>query len=235
MAGGPEALIVYVPTAEGRASYDAAYQESAFRAFRAQGAVNLRLVHTADRKEADTEEFVKPIREARAVFFGGGRQWRLADAYLGTRAEQAFREVLDRGGVIAGTSAGATIQGSFLVRGDTKGNEILIGDHTEGFAYLKDVAIDQHLLRRKRQFDLLEVVRAKPHLLGIGIDEDTAIVVRGDVLEVAGASFVAIYDPKSLAAESKFLLLQDGERFDLAARSQVAVQRARLGRFGRTR
>ena len=87
--------------------------------------------------------------------------------------------------VIGGSSAGATIQGSYLARGDAKTNTIMMGDHEEGFGFLKNAAIDQHLLRRNRQFDLLEVIRARPELLGIGIDEDTAIVVdrrplRGD-------------------------------------------------------
>ncbi len=70
------------------------------------------------------------------VWFTGGRQWRIVDAYAGTMAEREIRKVLDRGGVIGGSSAGATIQGSYLVRGDTKTNTVMMGDHEEGFAYL---------------------------------------------------------------------------------------------------
>jgi cyanophycinase len=78
--------------------------------------------------------------------------------------------------VVGGSSAGATIQGSYLVRGDTKSNQIMMGDHEQGFGYIKNVAIDQHVLARNRQFDLYEIMRKHPELLGLGIDENTAIV-----------------------------------------------------------
>jgi len=180
--------------------------------------MNLQILHTDDRKIADSAEFVKAIKEATGVWFMGGRQWRIADSYLGTKTEKAFWDLLDRGGVIGGSSAGATIQGSYLARGDTKTNTIMMGDHEEGFGFLKKSAIDQHLLRRNRQFDLIEVMEAKPDLLGIGLDEGTAIVVQGDNFEVIGVSFVAIYDPKIMTAKTPFYLLGAGDRFDLVER-----------------
>jgi cyanophycinase len=148
------------------------------------------------------------------VWFPGGRQWRLADAYLGTRVHEELRALLARGGVIGGTSAGATIQGSYLARGDTRSNTIMMGDHVEGMAFLRNVAIDQHLLRRNRQFDLIEIVQAHPELLGIGIDENTAIVVRGDRFEVMGAGCVAIYDLGTSSIRAGNSLPRSGDRFD---------------------
>ena len=180
---------------------------------------NVTVIHTKDRNEADSDAFVEPIRKARGVWFPGGRQWRLADSYLDTRTELELHELLARGGVIGGTSAGATIQGSYLVRGDTKANTIMMGDHEEGFAFLKNVAIDQHLLARNRHFDLIPVIEAHPELLGIGIDEDTAIVVQGDRAEVIGQGYVAIYDHRSTVGESgQFYLLRPGDAIDLATR-----------------
>lgn len=217
LAGGPDAHIVLVPTAGGGEEYDEFF--GGMNAWREAGARNLTLLHTTDPEEADTEAFVEPLRTAGGVFFFGGRQWRLVDAYGGTLTEEAFREVLDRGGVIGGSSAGATIQGSFLVRGDTRTNTIMMGDHQRGFGYLRDVAIDQHLLRRNRHFDMIEVVEAHPELLGIGLDEDTAIVVRGDRFEVVGRSYVAIYDNQtSTDAGGEFYFLGPGDRYDLATR-----------------
>lgn len=99
-----------------------------------------------------------------------------------------------------------------------------MGDHEEGFGFLKNSAIDQHLLRRNRQFDLLEIIAAKPELLGIGLDESTAIVVRGDEFEVIGESYVAIYDHKVLGENGRFYFLSPGDRFDLVDR--VAKRRA---------
>jgi len=217
LAGGPDAPLVVVPTAGEAANYDQYW--SGLRQFRDNGARNLTVLHTRDPKLADTEAFVKPITTARGVFFGGGRHWRLADAYLNTRTQRELQALLDRGGVIGGTSAGATILGSFLVRGDTKGNEQMIGDHVVGFGFLKNSAIDQHLLRRNRQFDLIDVVAKHPELLGIGIDENTAIVVEEDRFDVIGRGYVAIYDAKHATRPAgKFYLLAPGDRFDLVKR-----------------
>jgi cyanophycinase len=217
LAGGPEAPIVVIPTAGDAAEYDEYW--SGARQFRQHGARRVSVLHTRDPEIADTEAFVKAITAARGVFFGGGRQWRLADAYLNTRTQRELQALLDRGGVIGGTSAGATILGSFLVRGDTKGNELMVGDHVAGFGFLKNSAIDQHLLRRNRQFDLIDVVAKRPELLGIGIDEDTAIVVEGDRFDVIGRGYVAIYDARhATRPPSKFYFLAPGDRFDLVKR-----------------
>lgn len=220
LAGGKEAPIVVIPTAGGGDDYDESW--SGLSDFRDLGATDLAVLHTTDRSVADSERFLAPLRRARGVWFSGGRQWRLADAYLGTRAERELRRVLERGGVIGGSSAGATIQGSYLVRGDTRTNVIMMGDHEVGFGFLRNTAIDQHLLMRNRQFDLIEVIEAHPELLGIGIDENTAIVVRGDRFEVMGEGYVAIYDhQRTLGERGRFYFLAPGDRFDLATREAV--------------
>jgi cyanophycinase len=223
LAGGPDVPIVVIPTAGGGDEYDQYWR--GLRQFKAAGAVNLTVLHTTDRDEANTDEFVAPIKEARAAWFGGGRQWRLADSYLNTKVHEELWALLDRGGVIGGSSAGATIQGSYLARGDTETNTIMMGDHVEGLAFVKDVAIDQHLLMRNRQFDLIEIVEAHPHLLGIGIDENTAIVVQGDRFQVMGQGYVAIYDHNArLDSGGLFYFLAQGDRFDLATREAFRMQ-----------
>ena len=173
--------------------------------------------------------FAVPLDSADAVWFSGGRQWRLVDAYSGTKTLAGFRAVLDRGGVIGGSSAGATIQGSFLVRGDTLSNQIMKGNHREGFGFLPESAVDQHLLARSRQYDLIPVIEAHPELLGIGIDENTALVVRGDTARVTGESKVAIYDHRrwaradsALDRNDKLFFLHPGDRFDVHTRTERA-------------
>lgn len=218
LAGGPDAPIVIVPTAGDDDAYAQDYNGT--KQFREAGARQITVLHTRDRKIAETDAFVAPLVKARGVFFQGGRQWRLADSYLGTRTQREVARVLDRGGVVGGTSAGATILGSFLVRGDTKGNDLMVGDHVEGFGLLTDSAIDQHLLRRNRQFDLIPVIAERPHLLGIGIDEDTAIVVSQTRFDVAGNGYVAIYDGRrDVDPPGGFYLLGRGDRFDLTSRT----------------
>lgn len=217
LAGGLDSPVVVIPTAGGGDDYGENWR--GLRAFKRVGATQLTLLHTRDRQEADSAGFVEPIRQARGVYFTGGRQWRLADAYLNTRTHRELEALLERGGVIGGSSAGATIQGSYLVRGDTSTNTIMMGDHVEGFGFLRNVGIDQHLLRRNRQFDLLEVIQAHPDLLGIGIDENTAIVVRGDSFDVIGQGYVAIYDSKRMIEpQGSFYFLAPGDRYDLKLR-----------------
>lgn len=220
LAGGPSAPIVLMPTAAEEDFFGpySPYLENLV----AVGASQFTVLHTRDRNEANSAAFVKPLETAQGVWFPGGRQWRLADAYLNTRTQEALGRVLERGGVIGGTSAGATMLGDFLVRGDTESNQIMMGDHQHGFRFLQNVAIDQHLLRRNRQFDMIEVIEAHPHLLGIGLDEDTAIVVSGDKLEVIGSSYVAIYDGNRLIEPGgRFYLLAPGDRYSLASREII--------------
>lgn len=217
LAGGPGAHIVVIPTAGGGDDYDDYYP--GLRQWRRMGATNLTVLHTTDPAVADTEGFYSVIDGADAVWFSGGRQWRLADAYLDTGTEEALWRLLDRGGVIGGSSAGATIQGSYLARGDTRTNTIMMGDHEEGFGFLRDTAIDQHVLMRNRHFDLIEIIEAHPELLGIGIDEDTAIVVTGDSFEVLGEGYVLIYDHETTVGDAgRFYFLAPGDRFNLVTR-----------------
>ena len=228
LAGGADAKFVVIPTAMG-GDHAVPAAQGFVRRLAGYGAHNVTILHTRDREEANSDSFVQPLTEAGGVWFGGGRQWRLVDAYLGTKTEQALWSVLDRGGVIGGSSAGATIQGSYLVRGDSKTNVIMMGDHEQGFGYLKNTAIDQHVLTRNRQFDMIEVIRAKPELLGIGLDDQTAIVVQGDEFEVIGRSYVAIYDHETMGEEGRFYFLAPGQRFDLATRTVKRTARGRRG------
>ncbi|MEO0571052.1 MAG: cyanophycinase [Bacteroidota bacterium] len=223
LAGGKDAQIVLVPTAAGLSEYDGKWK----RVLTNHGATNVIMLHTDDPKEADTKQFTKALLNATGVWFTGGRQWRLADSYLNTKVEAALWNVLDRGGVIGGSSAGATIQGSYLVRGDSKTNQIMMGDHEKGFGFLENVAIDQHVLARNRQFDLFEILEKKPELLGIGIDESTAIMVQNGRFEVIGDSYVLLYDSSFWSSEGtdykkpleknsrSFYFLKAGDRYDL--------------------
>ncbi len=217
LAGGVEGPVVVIPTAGGAETYDESWP--GLNMFRDAGATDVTLLHTYDRAVANTKEFAEPLTRARAVWFGGGRQWRLVDSYAGTEVEKEVSNVLRRGGVVGGSSAGATIQGSYLARGDTATNTVMMEDHEEGFGYLRNVAIDQHLLARNRHFDMLEIIQARPDLLGIGLDENAAIVVRGDEFEVIGQSYVAIFDRKrQIDTGGLFYFLSPGDRYNLQTR-----------------
>ena len=213
-AGGIEAPIIVIPTALGLTSYEA--KEGDF--LRRLGAKNVLVWHTENKLIADTDSFVNPIRNAKGIWFTGGRQWRLVDSYAGTATEKAFWAILENNGVIGGTSAGATIQGDYLIRGDTKNNTILMGDHEKGFAFLKNVIIDQHVLARNRSFDLPKVLEKIPASLGIGLDENTAMVVKKDTFSVIGESYLLVYDKST---EHPFYFLKKGDKYDLQKREVI--------------
>lgn len=237
LAGGPSnANIVIIPTAGEDSAASKAPRET--ERLQSLGVKTITVLHTRDPKVANQESFVAPLKKATGIWFVGGRHWRLADSYLNTLAHKEFNALLERGGVIGGTSAGATIQGSFMVRGDTKGNSIMIGDHTQGLDFIHNVTIDQHVLRRNRQFDMIDVIKSHPDLLGLGIDEGTAIVVQKNTFNVIGASYVAVYTADQINNNTKypsgqnstggpFYFLGKGQKFDLQTRTVINQPPAR--------
>ena len=219
LAGGKDSPIVVIPTAGGAEKYEPSYLDKSW--LTKAGATKLTLLHTTDRAVADSPAFVEAITKARAVWFDGGRQWHLVDSYLNTRTQKELFALLNRGGVIGGSSAGATIIGSYLVRGAHEGNTIMMAPgYEEGLGLMTNVAIDQHIITRHREGDMADVIKVHPDLLGIGIDESTAIVVHGSGFTVLGKSKVAITE-----GGRPHYFLESGDRFDLTTRAKVA-QRA---------
>ena len=227
LAGGPERNFVIVPTAGGNRNADGSlhvYKEADVIApWVKRGLTHVRMLHTADPKEANTEAFVAPLREADAVWFNGGRQWNIVDSYAGTLTYREFHKVLERGGVIGGSSAGATIQGQYLVRGDTSGANVMMTaepNHQEAFKFLRRVAIDQHINTRNRWDDLIPVIKKWPDLLGIGLSEATAIIVHGDRFEVMGAWKVAVHDDTRVYEpwEKPYYVLSAGDVYNMKTR-----------------
>ncbi|HEY9117096.1 MAG TPA: cyanophycinase [Roseivirga sp.] len=231
LAGGDQSHIVVIPTAGGY-EVDDQVRERIIEDWKAKGAQKVTVLHTTDPKIADTEEFTEVLNSATGVYFPGGRQWRLAEAYLGTKIQEKLFDLHERGGVIGGSSAGATIIGSYLARGDTRSNTVMMGDHEEGFGFIKNIAIDQHTLARNRQFDMFEIIEKLPQLLGIAIDENTAMLVSGNEFEVIGQSYVMIYDGthwdqtqnkfvKNEAHQERFHVLRKGGKYNLLERKVI--------------
>ncbi len=196
LAGGPQAKIIVLPTA-----YPPEQTDTRLPRFLQDAEISkVTVLPQRGPEQIASEEFRMALKEATGIWFGGGRQWNFLDAYEATEAPALFRDVLTRGGVIAGSSAGATIQGELLVRGHPLGNTIMIAEgYEQGFAYLPGSAIDQHFTQRNRQPDLLPVIRDYPHLLGVGIDEATALVVAGNTAEVIGEHAVHLLTRHAIA------------------------------------
>lgn len=215
-AGGADAKIVIVPTAAGP---DPAPPRTLIGMLESLGVKDVHILHAADAEAARDPALLEKLKDATGVWFGGGRQWRLLDAFEKTPIVAAFHEVLRRGGVIGGSSAGATIQGEYLVRGHPLGNQVMMAEGYErGFAFLPGTAIDQHFTQRHRFDDLAAVKQAFPQLLCLGIDESTAVIVTRNGMEVVGKHHVYVFDGAAEgndtdAVEPPFKKLGPGERY----------------------
>ena len=221
LAGGSDARIVLIPTAG--AEYGSHDGWTAIEELRKAGVDRLEVLHTRSRTIADLEAFASPLENATGVWFSDGRQWRLVDVYLDTRTHRELHELLQRGGVVGGNSAGASALASFLLRGGEFGGEIVATERAEGFGFLRDVAVDPHLLARGRENEMFEVLRREPLILGIGLNEGSAIVVTGDVASVIGAP-VAIYDITDPLSLIPLRWLSPGEAYDLGTRTTVLAE-----------
>jgi cyanophycinase len=192
-AGGLDAKLVYVPCAE---QEDMSRDTSTIATWKNMGVETCHLLHTKDRIKANEDEsFFAPLKTATGIWFGGGRQWNFADSYYGTTTHRLMKEVLERGGVIGGSSAGASIQGKYLARATPIDNVKIMAPGYErgGLGFLSGVAIDQHFSQRSRQNDLRLLVKRYPQLLGIGIDEGTAIIVKESQARIVGKGNVFFY------------------------------------------
>jgi cyanophycinase len=218
LAGGKEAKIVVLPTAVPKPSP----RDGIAAAFRKAGAKSAVVLPGNTPDVVESKEYLDTMKEATGIWFGGGRQWHFVDAYENTKLLPLMHDVLKRGGVIGGSSAGATIQGEYLCRGGVFTNfDIAYEGYERGFSFLPGVAIDQHFAQRKRFKDMSALMKLFPQYLGIGLDETTAIVVRGSVAEVVGKNQVHFYD----AAKPEHDSLSHGARYDLKARKVIAAKK----------
>ena len=173
-------------------------------------AVNVYITH----EQADQDSIVHLLDDATGVWFGGGDQSRLTRAIGGTKVEDAIHARFSAGAVVGGTSAGAAVMSTPMITGDerhpggarpdtTDAFKTIARDNiitTDGFGLIPGAIIDQHFLRRKRHNRLVSAVLEHPKLIGVGIDESTALLVQPDgTWHVLGASAVVIYDARNAA------------------------------------
>jgi cyanophycinase len=222
--GGKDQPIVYIPTATTDEEYikDGGHLVK----FTSRGFTNLSTIHTRDKVKADDPRNIELVKNAKGIFFGGGDQDLIAAAYGGTQLYKEFIALLDRGGVIMGTSAGATIMGSLLVGGDARIDLTKPYPFQPAFSFVKNMAIDQHVLARNRQFDLIPVIENNPGNIGVAIDESTAIIVEAGKFKVWGLSYALIYDSLDWEKQKKewgkvikpFKMLGSGDGYDFNTR-----------------
>ncbi len=240
LAGGQNAAIMIIPNASGEPEGTARYQKEQFSDAGA-GSVEYLIF---DRTSVDADSNLLRLKGITGVFFSGGDQRRLTRDLLGTKMLEEIFGIYRSGGVIAGTSAGAAVMSRIMITGD----EFLNTDSTNafsmirkdniavspGFGFITSAVIDQHFIRRKRVNRLISVILENPDLLGIGIDESTAIQVNPDnTIQVSGEKTVMLIDAKqalniqtdpngNLSAGNLIVhLLKSGQIFDLKIRQII--------------
>ncbi|WP_309092138.1 cyanophycinase [Phenylobacterium sp.] len=217
------------------------YFEAYEDAFKDLGVTELRELYVHERTETSDPDKLALFDGAAGVFFTGGDQLRISSQIGDTPVESRVRDVLSRGGVIAGTSAGASMMSeTMLVRGSNQ-ESYRIGDlhMAPGLGLVRDMIIDQHFAERGRIGRLLGAVAHNPRVLGVGIDEDTAAIIEGRRMTVMGAGAVYVVDgtdsSHSNIAEGstqqalsmhdvKLHVLSAGDSFDLRRRRPEAAR-----------
>ncbi|MCL4818046.1 MAG: cyanophycinase [Vicinamibacteria bacterium] len=206
-AGGRRARIAILPTASAIPAERATHYTKVFAGLGAGESVHLPI---ATREDADKDQFARTLLECSGVFITGGDQSRLVTTLSGTATFQAIHALLVKGGTLAGTSAGASAFSSTMITGGSAGlhvrrDGVRLG---AGLGLITRLIIDQHFSQRERLGRLLSAVAQQPQKLGVGIDEDTAIVYYGNgTIEIVGSGQVFIVD----AADAVSVGFRDGD------------------------
>ena len=168
------------------------------------------VMHTRNRKTADDPQFADRLDRVAAVYLVGGSQSRYSAAYEGTRTLRKMHELLERGGAVYGSSAGASVQGDYHLGG---------GRYKKGFRFLSHSVIGQHMDARDRELgSLVDVLHSGyDQFLGIGLSEDTAIEVKDHSFKVRGASYVFVHDRSQ--GMGRIDMLVAGATYDMATRT----------------
>jgi cyanophycinase len=188
LAGGKEARLVVIP------AFAPSPQEAErlLEPWRVRGPASVVLLHATSREQCDQADFIQPLTQATGVWMSGGSQSRLSDIYVGTKVEQQLHAIMEQDGVVGGFSAGAAIMSRVMIGGGY--DEIV---EKQGFDLLPDAVIDQHFFRRNRVQRLLGLLTAYEELIGLGIDERTAVLVQreGKTWTVIGDSYAMVCVP----------------------------------------
>jgi cyanophycinase len=197
-AGGREAKIVVMTVATSLPGEVGAEYRAIFERL---GAETVEIVDTEKREDAENSRDLEVINNATGVFFTGGDQSRITDLLKDTEIDKLLHQKFIEGLVIAGTSAGAAMMPDIMiVEGEGETNPRINSVTLEpGMGFLPQVAIDQHFAQRGRLGRFVSALMQQPALLGFGIDENTAIAVKGDKIEVIGEGAVTIIDVSNIS------------------------------------
>jgi cyanophycinase len=207
-AGGVKAKIAVMTAAT---SLPGEVGDDYIHVFERLGAESVHVVHTDRREDSEREESIRTIEQMTGIFFTGGDQSRIVEYIKGTSLDKAIHQRYQQGAVIGGTSAGAAMMPDEMIVGGASVSNPSV-DAVEmgpGMGFLPGIVVDQHFAQRGRLGRLLAALVIQPAVLGIGIDEDTAIIVKDDEFEVVGRGAITVVDETTATHNNLEGLLQD--------------------------
>jgi cyanophycinase len=239
-AGGSRAQIAVVSSASSLGVEVVEVYRGVFLSLGVRQVISLR---PESRAEAHDPDLVEPLGNVSAIFLTGGNQLKLSSFITGTPFGDAIREAYQRGTVVGGTSAGASVLAEHMIAFGAGGAtpKQRMSQLSAGLGLLRGVVIDQHFEQRNRYGRLLSLVAQSPSLLGLGVDEDTAAVIHDESrLEVIGRGAVTVVDGQSLVSNAFVAkrttpllvsgvvlhVLPAGSQFDLSSRTLIVHQTA---------
>ena len=234
-AGGVKAKIAVMTAAT---SLPREVGDNYVRVFERLGAEDVRVVNTERREDATDSSYLEVIENCTAVFFTGGDQARITELLKGTELDAAIHKRYAEGIVVGGTSAGAAMMpDEMIIEGDSETNpRVDVVAMGPGMGFLPGIVVDQHFAQRGRLGRLISALVQQPAVLGLGIDENTAIIVNGDEFEVVGEGAVTVIDETEKTHDNidgllkdealavcgaKLHILPHGYRFNLKTRKPV--------------
>lgn len=201
LAGGASACVALIPTA----SDDPADAVNRYtRAFDELGVAEIMPIMAKTKKQVESEATLAVLRGASGIFISGGDQATLSKIYCGTAAAGCILERNDQGVVVGGTSAGAAFMASEMIVGGESRATPLKGmmDVAPGLGLLRNIVIDTHFGERGRTGRLMALHAEHPEIIAIGLDEDTAAIIDGDmVMRVVGSGSVTVVDGTSIRSD----------------------------------
>jgi cyanophycinase len=214
-AGGIDANIVVIPTAS---SIPVEVGENYLTAFDTLGCKNVEVLDIRSKEDSETERAISLIRNANCVMFSGGNQSKITDEIGGTTIHKILvdRYTNEPGFVIAGTSAGAMVMANEMIAGGSATESFIKGAVTmyKGLGLVPSLIIDTHFIKRGRFGRVSEAVAQFPHLIGIGLAEDTGMIIKNNKCRVIGSGMVIVFDGRRLT-HNKHSILSKGTPMSL--------------------
>lgn len=213
---GADSEVVVIPATP----MDDALQEKILSTWQSVGATRITPLAAETRQEAESAEFLSKLQNVNAVWLNGGQQEYFASLYAGTAVEKRLKQIIQEGGVVGGSSAGAAVMTKTMIK--QGGESAVLGT---GLDLLPGAIVDQHFLQRNRLNRLIGVLDQHPELMGFGIDESTALVVQmtHGRLGVLGDSYVLASTRKGKTDEQRFAILRRGDQIDIDGLKEGAM------------